>query len=449
MVKRLSIFAFFYLLPFFLIGQSLISYVTVNPNNAYIGQPIELKVSVYSSTWFTSGIDVGNIKVDGALTVFFRSVSNTKTFNNKSHAGVDFYYNLFPTKDGIIEIPSLTINVESPKEGDYKGIKKSIKTKPKKVTVKGVPLGYDPNNWLVATYLSVNQNWSQSLSSIKVGDVVKRTITRNAGSTLSEFIPSTKSDSISGISIYPNRSKVNTTKTKTSVSARRIETSNYLFEKEGEITIPSIEYVYWNSSNKRFYRKHLDSIVVNVKPNADLEMLASIKKSLQKEKIKEEETEDKPFLILGLEPLEFAKYLLILIVLALILFWIVKKIFFQIKTKYNRYINSEAYAFRLLKQAIKNRDYPTFVKLSNAWLTKVDNKLNGIHGLAIKTKSTQLSEILNIVNKTIFKQNKACSNYCYKQLLKEISIARKKYFSLKRKDADSENNGKDWLNPIK
>ena len=141
MVKQIYIVALFLLLSFSMLGQNLLSYVTVNNTSPYVGQPVQVKVNVYTTTWFTSGIDVGNIQVDKALTVYFRSVSSVKTINGKKYAGVEFYYNLFPTQEGNIVIPSLEIHVETPKEGDYKGIKRVLRTKSKSITVKPVPLG--------------------------------------------------------------------------------------------------------------------------------------------------------------------------------------------------------------------------------------------------------------------------------------------------------------------
>ena len=116
---------FFWLLSLQIYSQNLISYITVNTNEAYIGQPVQLKVSVFTTTWFTKGVDIGNIQVDGALTVYFRSLSNSRMINGKKYSGVDFYYNLFPTEEGTLQIPVLEIQIESPKVGDYNGNKKN------------------------------------------------------------------------------------------------------------------------------------------------------------------------------------------------------------------------------------------------------------------------------------------------------------------------------------
>jgi BatD DUF11 like domain len=446
MVKKRYIFLAFCMMTSSLFGQSLISYVTVNPNSAYIGQPVELKVSVYTSTWFTKGIDVGNIQVDGALTVYFRSVSNSRMFDNKRYAGVDFYYNLFPTQEGIIEIPSLVIRVESPKDGDYKGIARTVKTKPKTLTVKNIPLGYDPHNWLVASSLNVKESWSASLKNIKVGDVLQRTISRSAGGTLAEFIPATNWDSIAGISIYPNRPKVNTNKSKTGVSASRTETVNYLFEKEGELIIPAIEYLYWNPRTKKFYKKYIDSLTIMVEPNADLAMLESIKKSLQNENSELTQEEEKPFLIFGLSPKTFAKYLIIGLLVLFVLIKILKVVFLILKNNYSSFLKSERFAFEQVKKAIRKNNYAEFVKSSNIWLSKISNQQFDLPQLAKESSTPNLKNVLNQLNETIFKQQKTASNDIYAILLSEIKNTRSNYFK-QQKEKNKRSADTSWLNP--
>ncbi len=447
MVRRFFFGILLWLLSFSGYGQSLISYITVNPEDVYIGQPVQLKVSVYTSTWFTKGIDLGNIQVDGALTVYFRSVSNTRDFSGKKYAGVDFYYNLFPTKDGIITVPEIEIHVESPKEGGYKGIKHTIKTNPKTISVKGVPLGYDPNNWLVATSLNVNQNGLTSLKQVKVGDVIQRTITRSAGGTLAEFIPKTVWDSIEGVSIYPKRPIINTQKSKTGVSSSRIETVSYLFEKEGEITIPTIEYIYWNSRNKKFYRKQIDSFIINVKPNANLAMLATIKKSLQKET--EEaiiDEKEKPFLLFGMTPKELVKNAAILVIAGLLFIVIFKNIRRRYQYHKHKRLQSESYAFNNVIKTLKKKDFIAFLNVVNFWIIKLNYKNPTLNEFVTEYGTAELKTDLSVMNDAHFKKQLPINKNSFKVLIENLKFARKIYLSqqLKTKNTKSIKN---WLNP--
>ena len=447
MVKNGYILLFLVLISFSAMSQKLISYISVSPGNAYIGEPVQLKVSVFTTTWFTSGVDVGNIQIDGALTVYFRSVSTNREFGGKRYVGVDFLYNVFPTNEGVITIPSLSIQVESPKEGDYKGIKHIVKTKPKTINIKGVPLGYNPNNWLVATYLTISEKWSASLKDVKVGDVIQRSIKRTAGGTLSEFIPETQWDSISGISIYPQRAIVNTHKSKTAVSSSRTETVSYLFEKEGEIIIPGIEYLYWNSSNKKFYHKQIDSVIINVKPNADLAMLASIKKSLQKEqKDLAEEEKDSPFLIWGMTIKGFAKYLIFTIFTLAILVFILKRFIMILRKKKVEKLQSEAYAFHKVIKAIRSNNYYDFIKHVNLWLLKLNQKSISFSEFTDKYGTDELRDVLNKMNEAYFKNHTMCDGKTFRELNTSLSQSRKNYFIQQKNDLKSSEKN-DCLNP--
>jgi len=349
----------------------LVSYVSLNHSEAYVGQPVQMTVSVYTNTWFTSGVDVGNIQVEGALTVYFRSVPGQKTFGGKAYSGVDFIYNVFPTQAGTISIPELEIHVESPKVGDYKGIKHTIHTKSKSIAVNGVPVGYSPDNWLVSSTLNVSQKWSASTKTVKVGDVLQRSVSRSASGTLGEFIPAITWDTIPGVSIYQKRPSINTNKTKTYVSASRTEAANYLFEKEGDVTLPRMEFVYWNYGNHKFYKKVIDSITIHVEPNPDLSMLASAKKRLEQETVAEAE-EDKPFLILGLTIKAFITYLVLGVILLYILYKFLPWLYKRWKAKYKSYHASESYAFKQLKHAIGSSDTYKVLNLLKIWLIKLN-----------------------------------------------------------------------------
>jgi len=448
MVKRLYILIFFGLLTFGMSGQNLLSYVTVNNTSPYVGQPVQVKVNVYTTTWFTSGIDVGNIQVDNALTVYFRSVSSVKTINGKKYAGVEFYYNLFPTREGNITIPVLEIHVETPKEGDYKGVKRILKTKAKSITAKPVPLGYDPQKWLVANSLSVSQKWSMSLNEIKVGDVVERTINRSASNTLSEFIPATLWDSIAGVSLYSKRPKVNTKKTRTTVSSNRSETISYLFEKEGEVVIPTMTYMYWNAANKKFYQKNLDSIIISVKPNADLAMLASIKKSLQKETV-EEAIIETPFLIFGLAPKTFIKY----VVLGLLALLILVKILifgysFFIK-RYHAYLQSETHAFNQVIKAVNANNYGTYSKTVQVWFAKLGSPFLSVRQLIDTSDDDEFKKVISGLNESLFKYAKK-NDFSNKTVIKKgLKQLRKNYLNDYQRKHEITKTDNNWLNPTK
>lgn len=432
---------------YFGFSQQLLSYVQTNHDEAYIGQPIQMTVSVYSSTWFTSGIDVGNIQVEGALTVFFRSVTNSRTINNKKFAGVDFIYNVFPTEEGSISIPELEIHVESPKEGGYQGIKHVLHTKPKTISVKGVPMGYNPNNWLVSSNLTIHENWNPNVKQVKVGDVLQRSISRTASGTLGEFIPAVVWDSVSGVSIYPKRPSVNTNKTKTYVSASQTEAANYLFEKEGKVTLPRIEFMYWNYNNNRFYKKYIDSVTIDVAPNPDLSMLASAKRELEAETAAVPE-EDQPFLILGLPVKTFIKYLIFgLIGLFLVYKFIRWAIRFGTK-RYKAYRASEAYAFKKLKREINHNHQFAVLNALKVWLLKLNPEIPSMDGFIKRYGNDDLLLQYNQLERRMLQDGKSSYNAsAFKKGLVSARTAYLNHLKLKPEASQTKDVKSKWLNP--
>ena len=346
----------------------LSSSVTLNKNKVYVGEPIEVTVSVFTSTWFTKGIDPGNIKVNGAFTVYFRSLSTSKTINGKRYAGVQLFYNVFPYENKNIEFPSIEIEVETPDLGGYKGVKHTVKTNPKSIEVKPIPPNFDANSWLVTSWMSVRENWKGDLKNVKVGDVIERSITRNAANTVSELIPPIKWDTIVNVSFYPTRHSLSNNKTDTSISATRSEGLRYLFEKEGEITIPKLELTWYNPYKKKLYKKTLPAVVINVLPNPDLGMLESVKEQLEENRLKQERDEDTAFYIFGLTVKQFALYLL-LGVLATYLFvkltlWFFKKY----SERRSAYLQSEKYYFDQFLKTIPSKSRPQIRAALYRWI---------------------------------------------------------------------------------
>lgn len=348
-------------------AQGVFASTTVNKSNCYLGEPVVITVSVFTSTFFTKGVQIDNIKVEGGFVVFFNSVSTSKKINGNTYAGVVKKFNVFPYEPGSLVIPAMGITVETPKPGDYKGVSQTVRTKEKTIKVLPVPMGYDKDQWLVASNLRVTENWSNTNGEIKVGEVLERTITRRAAGTVSEMIPPFIWDSLQGVSTYPKRSTVENIKSKTAISSKRTESVRYLFEKEGVYEFPEREVMWFNPYQKKLFKRTLKAYTLNVLPNPDLGMLETVRDSLKLENEKIEEpnkAEKEPLTILGLSLRDFIIALLIVLVLGRILLKYLKLLYAKYTSKKAEYLNSELYYFN------------SFIKESN---TKPDEKLSKLY----------------------------------------------------------------------
>ena len=353
--------------------RSLWTEVSVNKKSVYQGEPIEVMVSVYTATWFTKGVNVQNIQVNNAFTVYFRSLSTSKVIKGKTYAGVQFFYNVFPYTSNNVEFPSLEISVETPNVDDYKGIMRKVKTKAKTITVKPIPPGFDPNNWLVTQNCEVTDRWSRKLNDVKVGDVIERSIYRSATNTVSELITPVVWDSMNGVSLYPDRASTENKKSKTDISASRTDRMRYLFEKEGEVIIPEMTLLWWNPVRKKIYKRTLKEVVIQVKANPDLGMLATLKDSLAMVSIAPQETaEEESFLLWGTPLDEWLKRVVVAIITYVLIMKIITPVIQITANRYQIYKNSERYYFNQIIWANLGWKRSKLKAIQYRWLDELD-----------------------------------------------------------------------------
>lgn len=425
--------------------NNVVSEVSINRRSVYLGQPVEVSVGIFTPTWFTKGVNFGNIKVNGAFTIYFRSVSTSKKINGKNYAGVVAIYNVFPYDDEDLVFPSLEMVVETPDEGGFKGIKRSVKTKSTDIVVKAVPNGYNTNDWLVANNVSVNESWQGDLKTVKVGDVIQRSVYRKAYGTVSELIPPVFWDSIQGVSIYPSRSSINTEKTKTSISATRTESVRYLFEKEGTVTLPEITITWWNPNQNKLLKRTLKEKIIDVLPNPDLGMLETVKDSLNagNQEISEASSDDEAIKIFGLSLKDFLIYLIVILICSYLIYkflkWLLISKGLLAKWKQQRLeaLASEQHFFKIFLKQVSNKNKKEAINAIYLWIDRLHLKEPTLAYFA----STYGSDMfISNIRKTSLDQP-------FDPLVhvEEIKMARKKY--LKTLNQISITKSGDWINP--
>lgn len=421
----------------------LISDVKVNQSSVYVGQPVEVTVAVYTSTWFTRGLDPGNIQVNGAFTVYFRSVSSSKQISGKTYAGVEMIFNLFPYEVEDIFFPSLEIRVETPDEGGYKGVSRTVKTQERKITVMPAPPGTDESQWLVASGVTVQEHWSGDRGSVKVGDVLERTIKREASGTVAQLIPPIQWDSLPVVSLYPSRSEVNNQQTRTAISASRSDGVRYLFEREGEVEIPEKVLTWWNPLQKRFYKSTLPGYTIEVLPNPDLGMLESVRDSLAIQTAGLDDTtgEDANLTIWGISWERFIAGFISLVLMLIFLVYGIRLLRGEITKRRELYRRSELFYFRSFKKISRHEDTARTVAALYRWIDHLGLKEPNIQYFVTNFGTDQMAGELEMFESYYSSK----SSLSIKLNLRAWSKARKNYLS---GNLQIPNSGEElWINP--
>ena len=330
----------------------------LNTTEVYPEQPIKVTIRVLTETWFTQPLDFETVIVPSAFVIpFKRTQSGIHYVNNKKYAGLEFFFLIYPYASGSYEFPEVTINVETPPIGDYKGQKIAVKTQPKQFNVLEIPEDYKGDQWFMAKNVRISDRWDKALDDIKVGDVFERRITIAAAGALPAFIPELKLGESDYATIYHKTPKLKDNRTKHDVNGVRVERNLYLFEKEGKYQIPSVRVEWWNPYARRLYYKELAAIEIQVKPNEDLGILLSVKDSLSTtQALVASDAEEGPAMWFGLIWWEF---ILVALGMLLIIFVLVRALHWTISSLANKrriYLSSEQYYVRKIKSGLNAQD---------------------------------------------------------------------------------------------
>lgn len=378
----------------------------VNTKNIYKQQPIKATLTVYTSTWFTDAPDLGNFNVPNSFVLpFKRTVSGIQYVDKKQYSTLTFFYLIFPYETGEIIIPDMDITISTPPEGDFKGISRKLTTQSITINVKDAPKSFAGTNWLVAKNGYISEKWNKSLSEVKVGDVIERTITIRATGTLPSFIPPSQINDVSWASIYPKEPLLKDTRTREDANGVRIEKYRYLLEKEGTFEIEPLTVYWWNPYlNKQYSRSSKEQTIV-VKPNPNLGMLTTMRDSLQtKLPSINQDDKDEAFSFLGLS----LKNLLLIMIGVLISTWLLLKITMHyrkaLRERKKQYLKSEKYWFdRVLKT--HNKGNKEQLNAIYNWLLRRKDKQYTVNALRSYEASELLKNTLTNNKKLLNKRN--------------------------------------------
>ncbi|MDX1303251.1 BatD family protein [Photobacterium sp.] len=234
-------------------GDSRIPQVSVN-------QQVILNIEVATSRWFTGGtrigaIDVANLiaKQRNQLATNFSDRKGEQTWSRQR-----WEVTLYPQASGSFVIPPVPVWVKV-SVPDGSNVAGTLYTPPLRFEA-ALPTGMvsDQTPWFVASNVEIEQQWQTSHEQLKVGDAITRTVTVSAQDSLSVLLPNLLSDlSTQQYHTYPQPHQLSDTQTRGDYQSTRTEQSVYVIQQGGDITLPDIEFHWWNSKSNQ-----LETVVV-------------------------------------------------------------------------------------------------------------------------------------------------------------------------------------------
>lgn len=414
-------------------SQQLGAFATVNVSKkrVVLEQPVRVKITAYSPTWFAEPLTIGNLRIGGAfIQSFKRTTPGIKQLSGKQYATLEFYYILFPYQEGELIFPELTLTTSIPPEGDYKGQPVTLKTQPVPIVVDPVPSGADPGHWLVATNVQVRNHWSAELDELKIGDVVNRTISISATGTLPAFIDAPEIGKVNFASLYASAPKFQDERDQINAKGKRTDSYAYLLEQQGTFTVPEVVVKWWNPYTRKYYSRRIPAYELTVSANPDLASLTQLKDSLSAMNVppvEQQEAEEE-----GVNTSLLLKRVVLVGFLLLLGCWLSKWVnswWLDFRKKRAAYKHSEPYWFNKVMQQKESRGLLNHLY---HWLD-VSHLNIDTHSLdEMAEGDKELSRQLHELKRDLYAAKEA-ESYDIQQIKKGISLWRKKKIKEQRK----------------
>ena len=200
-----------------------------------------------------------------------------KMINGVRHGVIEVRYGVYPQHSGELVIPAQTFSatqVDSqpastpaplgPKPGKLVHISSTEVT----LNVKPKPENYPATApWLPARSLSLSETWNPEPDHCQVGDSLTRTLTLKAEGLSSAQLPALPATDVNSLRRYPDMPQLSNQITENGLIGSREEREALVPTRVGQVELPAVEVVWWNTHVDRLERTYLPARTLQVAAN--------------------------------------------------------------------------------------------------------------------------------------------------------------------------------------
>ena len=257
--------------------QPIYTETTVDANTPYVGQQVILTHRLYTSVQLRD-FALSELAIDKAVLHRLGDTQYQKVINGRNYLVLEVKYAIFPQSEGPLIIPSLRFGAYEVNNRSQFGVFNNRgnqivrDTEPKSLEVTARPSQASVDGWMPSTSVTMEQRWSGDIDSVTVGEPVTRTITIRAEGLSAAQITPLQEPQGNNYRGYPDQPQLDEIVTTNGLTATRIESLALVPNNSGEITLPAVELIWWDTNSNKRRVASLPSITLQVSPseNADV-----------------------------------------------------------------------------------------------------------------------------------------------------------------------------------
>lgn len=184
----------------------------------------------------------------------------------------ELVYGIYPQQTGQLIIPEVVFTAVEPDRrrsvfsmpGQGKPLRKM--SQQIAVTVNAPPAEFSGKHWLAAEQLSINENWSEQITELYVGDSLTRTIEVTAKGVLPQQIPPMEPPAIDNAKVYPDQSSQSALEARDGITSVRSDSMAIIATSPGTLSLPAYQVHWWNTLTNTLEVTEVPARAVTVLP---------------------------------------------------------------------------------------------------------------------------------------------------------------------------------------
>lgn len=245
----------------------------VDKSNVYVQEQFIVTYRLYYNRSVDS-LDAQQPSIADARIETLPRVDYQKTLGHTTYGVAEYRYAMFADSSGTIEIPAQTWTVRTTDQpsmsrfgfngGRYKLHR--VKTKALSIDVAAKADSYPSGaEWLPAEQVKLEESWSKAPANFNVGEPITRTLTLTAkGAAAEQLAPIVDSKGTADFKFYPDKPSQDTRLTERGVVGTRTESIAIVPSRAGELELPAVEVVWWDTQNQKTQHATLPARTINV-----------------------------------------------------------------------------------------------------------------------------------------------------------------------------------------
>ncbi len=250
----------------------------LSSTDPWVQQELIYTTRIYYYPALNRGAELSPLDIPNAIVTQISEANYEKKINNKNYIVYEIKYAVFPQSSGLMEIPGQLFQgslADPARPRSFFGFSRDsgnkavrLRNETKAVTVQPRPDTFSGKHWLPARDIKLREEWSENPNGISVGQPVTRAIIIEADGLQASQLPPLVMPDLIGAQTYPDDPETSETASIKGVRSVRTEKMAIIPSSAGNLTLPAIEFNWWNTSSQTMETATLPERTLAILPSS-------------------------------------------------------------------------------------------------------------------------------------------------------------------------------------